>query len=278
MSKIKDELDTAANNNEIILPKEQDIQEVLEPKKDEEEYLEAPKSYKEEIAKTFKTLPYEWRRYLHVREDEVEKSFSDLHQRVLLHKWIDEIYDSRSDEMQKDGIKCADDWLKKMVEIDTMLSKNPVDTIKMLAISYGVEDSQELPSKAKTYSQSNASEFISKQLIDKQLDDFVSELDDCGALKHPYFKEVIKDMYDLLSKGIAKDLSEAYETAVWLNSSTRSKLIEKRTKDALEIKSKDAQKSKEAAFSPKGKAPLNKKDLSLREELEMRFAELGNDF
>ena len=126
--------------------------------------------------------------------------------------------------------------------------------------------------------QSNLTNVISKQLVDKQLNDFISEIDDTGALKHPFFKEVIKDMYDLISKGIAKDLTQAYEIAIWLNSDTRNKLIEKRTKDALEIKSKDAQKSKEAGFFIKGKAPVNKKDLSLREELEMRFAELDNDF
>ena len=195
-----------------------------------------------------------------------------------MHKWIDEIYTSRSDELQKDGIKCPDEWLKKMVEIDTMLSKNPADTIKILAASYGIKDGQYLLGSAKSESKSNLSEFISKQLIDKHLSDFVSEIDDRGSLKHPYFKDVIKDMHDLISNGLAKDLADAYETAVWLNSSTRNKLIEKRTKEALEIKSKDAQRSKEAGFSPKGKAPMDKKDLSLREELEMRFAELGNDF
>ena len=124
----------------------------------------------------------------------------------------------------------------------------------------------------------NLSEIISKQLVNKQLEDFVNELDDAGALKHPFFSDVVKDMHDLISHGVAKDLNSAYETAVWLNSTTREKLIDKRTKAALALKSKDAQKSKEATFAPKGKAPVNKKDLSLREELEMRFAELGNDF
>ena len=278
MSEIKDELENLANDNEGALPKEQDNQEILEPDKEVDEYLEAPKSYEEEIAKTFCELPFSWRRYLHAREQEVDKGFSDLRERALMHKWIDEIYASRSDELQKDGIKCSDDWLKKMVEIDAMLTKNPADTIKMLAVSYGVGDGQKLPEAANSPHQSSVSEFISKQLINKQLNDFESEIDDCGVLKHPYFKDVIKDMYELISKGVAKDLADAYDTAVWLNSTTRNKLIEKRTNDVLKIKSKDAQKSKEAGFSPKGKAPANKKDLSLREELEMRFAELGNNF
>ncbi len=276
MSKIKDKLDDFANDNKGTNPEEQNIRELSELVDEKDEYLEAPKSYEEEIAKTFCKLPFDWRCYLHTREKEVDKGFSDLRERALLYKWLDDIYTTRSDELQKDGINSSDDWLKKMVEIDTMLSKNPTDTINMLAVSYGIDNSQKLPYSAKT--EEKMSEFISKQLIEKQLNDFIGEIDDNGGLKHPFFYEVIKDMHDLISKNIVKDLPQAYETAVWLNSSTRNKLIEKRVKEALAIKSKDAQKSKEAGFSPKGKAPELKRDLSLREELEMRFAELGNDF
>lgn len=277
MSETKEELEHLVQSfDEDASIKEQDDTKILETVEDTDEYIFAPKSYEEEIAKTFCELPLNWRKYLHTREEEVDKGFSDLRERALAHKWIDEIYASRSDELQKDGVKSSDEWLKKIVEIDTLLSKNPADTIKMLAVSYGVGNDLKTPNS--TNSQSNLSEAISKQLVDKQLSDFIGEIDESGSLKHPFFKEVVKDMHDLISKGVAKDLVEAYETAVWLNSTTRNKLIEKRTKDALEIKSKDAQKSKEAGFSPKGKAPANKKDLSLREELEMRFAELGNNF
>ena len=277
MSEIKEDLEElvlSVDENKKI--EEQDKQEILEKAEDIDEYIEAPKSYEEEIAKTFCELPFNWRKYLHTRECEVDKGFSDLRERALLHKWIDEIYASRSDELQKDGVKSPDEWLKKMVEVDFMLSKNPEDTINMLAVSYALKNSPKTPILAEN--QSNLSEIISKQLVDKELSDFIEELDDLGSLKHPFFKDVAKDMHNLILKGLAKDLSSAYETAIWLNSSTRNKLIEKRTKDALEIKSKNAQKSKEAGFAPKGKAPEIKKDLSLREELEMRFAELGNDF
>ena len=277
MSETKEELQHRIQSvDEEIKTEEQEVKESLDEAEDTDEYTKAPKSYEEEIAKTFCELPLDWRKYLHAREEEVDKGFSDLRERALMHKWIDEIYASRSDELQKNGVKTSDEWLKKMVEIDAMLSQNPADTINMLAVSYGVGNNQKTPQSVK--SQVNLSEALSKQLVDKQLNDFVSEVDEGGSLKHPFFKEVVKDMYGLISKGLAKDLLDAYETAVWLNSATRNKLIEKRTKEALQIKSKNAQKSKEAGFYPKGKAPEIKKDLSLREELEMRFAELGNDF
>ncbi len=274
MSETKEDLQSFVQEDEIITPQEQNIETIEET----DDFLEAPKSYEKELAKTFCDLPFNWRKYLYTREEELDKGFSDLRERALMYKWLDEVYTSRSDELQKDGIKSSDDWLKKMVEVDAMLSQNPADTIKMLAVSYGISDSKQTPNLEANNQETNLSEIISKQLVEKQLSDFVAELDDEGTLKHPFFREVVKDMYELISKGVAADLSKAYEIAVWLNSDTRNRLIEKRTKDALELKSKDAQKSKEAAFAPKGKAPEIKKDLSLREELEMRFAELGDKF
>ena len=192
MSEIKEDLeDLVSSVDENKKIEEQDKPEILESAEEIDEYIEAPKSYDEEIAKTFGELPFNWRKYLHTREFEVEKGFSDLRERAILHKWIDEIYASRSDELQKDGVKSSDEWLKKMVDIDSMLSKNPADTINMLAVSYGLGNNQkELISAEK---QSNLSEIISKQLVDKELNDFIEELDECGSLKHPFFKDVIKE-------------------------------------------------------------------------------------
>ena len=51
-------------------------------------------------------------------------------------------------------------------------------------------------------------------------------------------------MCSLIQSGMAKDLDTAYDTAVWLNRTTRDKLIAKRSQEALELKSKNAQKSK----------------------------------
>ena len=175
MSEIKDELNNLVPSaEEDTSPKTQDEKQISDTS-EIEEYLDAPKSYEEEIAKTFCELPFNWRRYLHAREEEVDKGFSDLRERALIHKWIDEIYASRSDELQKDGIKNSDEWLKKIVEIDSMMSKNPADTIKMLAASYGLDDGRNLPVSD---SSSSLSEAISKELINKQLTDFVSEIDD----------------------------------------------------------------------------------------------------
>ncbi len=56
------------------------------------------------------------------------------------------------------------------------------------------------------------------------LQQFVSEADESGRPKHPYFNEVREDMAVLLRGGRARDLADAYERAVHANPETRAKL------------------------------------------------------
>lgn len=278
MSEIKEELEYFADN--LTMENEGEVLEqnsglgVDKQKIDDDEYLVAPKGYEQEIAKTFGELPFEWRRYLHAREQEVDQGFSKLQNRNDDYKKLDDIYNSRSGMLKQNGIKSTKDWVENIAKIEAMLEHDPLGTISLLADSYGVKlgSNNAVMNPNKVFSPMEA---MRKQMVSKQLDDFICETDDKGRLRHPYYREVVGDMYDLLNKGQAKNLADAYESAVWLNKNIRSKLIDERTKEFLELKSKNAQKSKEAAFAPKGKAVLDNKDLSLREELEMRFAEFG---
>ena len=240
---------------------------------EEEEFNIAPQNYDKELAKTFNELPFEWRRYLHIREQEVDKGFSKLRTQNEEYKWLDDIFHSRFEYMQKNGIKTPQEWLKNIIKIDEMLEKNPHDTITMLANSYGIYQNKNT-STAQRQS-NNLTNIMSEQLIAKQINDFISEVDENGNLKHPYYNDVIQDIYDIISKGSAQNLYDAYEMAIWSNRSIRDKLIAQKTQQTLELKSKNAQKSKIAAFNLKGKALPETKDLTLREELEMRFAELN---
>jgi len=281
MSEIREELEYFARLAEEKEATEQNTadNEIKAPSQDgalieEDPYLEAPQGFDKELAETFKDLPLNWRRYLHVREQELDKGFSNLRDRTGDYKWIDDIYRSRSTELQKNGVLSSQDWLKNIIKIDEMLEKDPQGTISMLADSYNIKINQHQSPMVSTHRSRGISDIMEEQLVAKQLSDFIGEVNDKGTLKHPYYKDVIQDMHDLLSRGIVNNLSDAYETAVWSNRLTRDKLIAERTKETLELKSKDAQKSKDASFAPKGKAVPETKDLTLREELEMRFAEL----
>ena len=62
--------------------------------------------------------------------------------------------------------------------------------------------------------------------------------------------------------------AEAYEKALWLNPEVRNELISK----TINTKAADAQKAKDAAFLPKGKAKEPQKELTLREEIAKNMA------
>ena len=284
MTEIRDELEHFAelaeaksDNKKISDSQKTEIFETPQQAQNEEQYLQAPESFKDKIAETICDLPLEWRRFLYARESEIAKGFGDMRSRAGAYKWLEDIYSSRIDELQKHGVKSTDEWLKNMVKIDTMLSQTPADTIKFLADTYGVNYGQNISNLKTSAKEQTLPQMIGTQLINQELSGFINEQDEQGNLKHPFYGEVVKDMYELLSKGVVTNIKDAYETAIWFNDSVRNKLIAQRTQETIALKRKDAQKSKEAAFAPKGKAVPEKKDLSLREELEMRFAELGFD-
>lgn len=238
-----------------------------------DEYLTAPAGYDGEYAASFAGLPAEWRKYLHLREREIARGFKELRDRTDAYGWLEDAYAARVGELQNYGIKSSKEWLDNMIKVDSLLSRSPVDAIKMLADIYHVGTNRPAGGRrAET-----AAGILAGRIIQKQVDDFAGELTVDGKPKHPFFQDVVKDMYDLLQKGVVSSLDDAYEAAVWFNAKTRDKLIAQRSQEALELKSKDALKSKEAAFAPKGKADFDTKDLSLREELEMRFAALNGE-
>ncbi len=242
-----------------------------------DEYLTAPRSYQQKYAEAFASLSPEWRKYLYVREQEIERGLDDLRHRIDAYKWLEDAYAARSDELQNYGIKSSKEWLDNMIRMDTMLSRSPADAINILADVYHVGRQQPSFVAEAIRPQKSLSAALADQMVQKQVADFAAAQDTEGQPLHPFFREVIKDMYELLQKGVVNSLDDAYEAAVWFNATTRDKLIAKRSQEALELKSKDALKSKEAAFAPKGKADLDTRDLSLREELEMRFAALNGE-
>ncbi len=238
---------------------------------DKGDFLVPPSGYDKDIAKTFADLPYPWRRYLSAREEEIDKGFCDLRSRIAMYKWLENTYETMASELRKDGIASQDDWLHKLINVEKQLRTAPQAAIKMLAESYGVIT----PIAASEYPDKNFNNIWSAKLVEKQIQDFADGKDETGQLKHPFYQDVVKDMYHLLKTGTANNLEDAYDMAVWLNKATRSKMIAQNVDSDLQNKSKEAQKAKTASFTVSGKAEPDYKKMSLREELEHRFAALG---
>jgi hypothetical protein len=65
--------------------------------------------------------------------------------------------------------------------------------------------------------------------IQNEIETFATAKDDKGNLVHPYFDEVAADIQNLFAAGLAKDLNEAYDKAVYANPATRQKEIDRLT-------------------------------------------------
>ena len=103
-----------------------------------DEYLDAPKSYKKEYAEKFKTLAPEWRKYLTEREKETERGFSDFGNKLNGYKWVDSVFQPRSERLSKSGISQPQQYFEALAKIEDAINQDPRGTIKTLIEAYGV--------------------------------------------------------------------------------------------------------------------------------------------
>jgi hypothetical protein len=87
--------------------------------------------------------------------------------------------------------------------------------------------------------------------VQNEIDQFATAVDKSGALQHPYFHDVERDMEYLAQAVVASGrtpvLSELYDQAVWANTSTREKhLAGMRAADEAQRARADRQKADEA--------------------------------
>ncbi len=242
---------------------------------DKGDFLIAPKSYDKEFADTFAELPLRWRQYLLAREEALDKGFGNLSDRMDADRWLREAYDDISEDLLKEGITNPKDWLKSLVELDRKFKKDPRGTVASVAQSYGIDIPALAAQKAEDTKAKTMQQILTEQMVGQQIYDFIVGKDEQGELKHPFYADVMRDMHGLICNGSAKSLDEAYEMAVWLNQDVRSKLLSQKVQAALKDKSLEAEKSQEVAFAPHGKSQAETKKLTLREDLEQRFAALG---
>ena len=247
-----------------------------------DEWMDAPKAYKQEFHETFKGLSPEFRKYLHEREKQTEKGFSELGNKLSAYKWADDAFSTRQERLGQMGFTKAQEYVEHLTAIDDALAKDPVSTLRALSEAYGVnfndnnQISNSLQRQITEMQQSIAAQqaFIKEQqtrTANQAFDDFINAKDDAGVLKHQYWEDVRQDMVPLLKNGMCKTLEEAYEHAIWANKGVREKMIAAQAKAELDSKVVAAGKAKEAGFSPKSKQTAPERELSLREELEAAF-------
>ena len=241
------------------------------------EVITAPNSYTKEAKDWFSTLPHENQKYLADREKQYEQGLSRARNQ---YSWVDKIYNDRKGVLSG-NYENAQAYINDLVLISDALDKDPASTIEQLKQYYGLNGSQDNALQrqlseltAKLNEQQRYLDSQRQERTAQEYQEFVNAKDDKGNSKHPYFEEVKSEMINLLKAGMAKNLDDAYNQAIWRVEDIRNKIIASQTGARLEQKATEAQKAKAASFDPTSKKEVTPKVLSLREELERNYDKL----
>lgn len=243
------------------------------------EVITAPNSYRQEFKDSFNELSPKWQKYLSEREKEYEQGLSRTRNN---YNWVDKYFNDRKESLTAQGYKGSQDYFETLVGIADSLDKDPAATIQRLQSIYGVanenntlqrqlmEQSQAI-NQLQGYLQSKENERVKSEY-----DSFLNAKDEAGNPLHGYFEDVKDEMQTLLKAGLAKNFEDAYNQAIWRVESVRNKLLDDRAKEALSAKTTQAKVAKTAAFDPSSKKEGSAKPLSLREEIERNYDNLGD--
>lgn len=280
MSDLRDELEknfaSAETQSEVSTAEEENTNPTpAEP----EEVIDAPLAYKQEFKDSFNTLPINWRKYLSQREKEVELGLSKANSK---YNWLDNIYNERKDNLLQQGYKDTKDYIESLVAVGDALSQDPAATISRLQSIFGVgEQNNDVMQRQINQlnqalkQQQSIIETRENERIMNEINAFRDAKDSDGNTLHPYFEDVKLDMANYGRAGV-QTLEEAYEKAIWGNPEIREKLLQAQKKVELDKKVKQATQIKNEAFEPSSKSEPASKPLSLREELERNYDNLGD--
>lgn len=178
--------------------------------------------------------------------------------------------------------------LQRLVAAQNALDRDPVNGIKQIAQSYGVDlttmstnpDHRVVDPMLSTLSQrlESIEQTVQQERMQSAIqtvESFKSTKDASGNPAYPHFEDVKVEMGKLIDSGEAKTLAEAYEAAIWRNQSVREKLLAERESKFTPRQSEEAKvaKAKSAAVSLKGSGsatpiPNQKKFDSVRSAVE----------
>ena len=253
--------------------------------------LEAPKTWRPEAAAHFATLPSEVQKEILKREEDIFRGLEGYKADASIGKALKSVVQPYTELFQSQGIdpmQQVSGLMRAHIALATGTPEQKQQFFQHLASEYGVELSGEMPyvdpqvadlqkqlaslqSRLNGREQQEATQARAK--LQAEIEAFASDP------AHTYFDEVANDIAGLLKSGAAKDLSDAYEKAIWANPITRAK-EQARLTVAAEAKAKTeaAEKVKQArratsvnvrssAKAASGTAPTGSIDDTLNEAL-----------
>jgi hypothetical protein len=267
--------------------------------------LEAPQNWAAKDKEFFTKHPREIQQWVLDRHKAMEGDYTKKTMELAPFRkereQLDEIFSPYDERIQLAGSTRVDE-IKRLVAASAYLERDPKAGIQWLANAYSVDLSnlaqgttQSQPDPALKQvteqvtnlqramkAQQDAYQQHQMQVHLTKVTTFAQEKDAQGNLKHPFFEDVSDDIVKSLKAGLANDLQDAYDRAIYANPDTRAKVIaaeDAKRKTQLETeRKKKAEAAKKAGFDVRGQgaaASTAAERNSLRADLESAFESTG---
>ena len=183
---------------------------------------------------------------------------------------VQEVVRAYQSEISRRGM-APEQAVKVLFEAQRALDENPVEALRQLARSYGVDPATLAPSNSAQAPQYSADPVLGQmqqelatlrgyltqqqraahdaQMADQQriITDFAKTKAADGVAAHPHFEQVRVTMGNLLQAGEAKSLKDAYEMAVWARPDLRERILADQRKAETAKREAEARKAAEDA-------------------------------
>lgn len=184
--------------------------------------------------------------------------------------------------------------VRQLLSYAEALARDPVSMIPKLAQMYGVDLQQlvadqpyvppemiALQQQVQYLQQANLQQQHQQQQafnarLSEEIRAFQTAADEQGNLKAPHFERVFDTMLALARGGAARNIQEAYERAVLLDSDLQAELSAERAKQEAATRAAQANKASGASRTVKSKSTTDGQPTkSIRQALEEGLADLG---
>lgn len=246
-----------------------------------------PKSWKKDMGEDFKALPENVKKYIMERESQVEAGFTKIDDERRVHREYKDILKPYNDLLVKagdpNGLQTVGTLLEPARILNTGSPDDKVGLLVSLAQQHGVlpamhnamlkvqNNSQntgqnvgELP-KALVQQIDHLSQKVNgltnhqeqKRILEQQQEHASLENEVSNFMsdekQFPYAEQVLPQMAEILDKGMADSLSDAYQKAIYLNEDIRNDIIkteaDKAAKQSENKKKEAAQKARKMSVS-----------------------------
>ena len=243
----------------------------------------APSSWKRDVAEKWAELPAEVKAEIQRRETEYHKGIEQYKPAVQFAQDMNAAITPYFRNIQASGVP-APQAMNHLLMIEDKLrngdEQSKLQTLVKIAHDYGIDlqkagqtepDPRMWQMEQQLAHERATREQVQRSVVDRDNQAITSEIEAFAhAQGHEHFEAVKPDMAVMLQSGMAKDLQDAYDKAVWARPELRQSLVEKERTEAEKRATEQAQrtKAKSAAVGVKGTPPNSSGALPANASLE----------